>query len=220
MGTSPRPDRRLRSALERHTARRGQFQRSGQFPRVRSRAQTGPEHPHPRGRPVSHTSGPPRGPAAFACLHAMRRRASRRLRASPRAIDLDVTGAIVAPLSQIRPASYLGAGKVDEIAARVKEEDVGLVMVDCALSPVQQRNLEKAFGAKVIDRTGLILEIFGRRARTARARCRSNSPISTTRSPASCGHGPIWSASAAASAFSAAPAKPRSRPTAASSRSA
>ena len=83
-----------------------------------------------------------------------------------RAIDLDVTGAIVAPLSQIRPASYLGAGKVDEIAARVKEEDVGLVMVDCALSPVQQRNLEKAFGAKVIDRTGLILEIFGRRART------------------------------------------------------
>ena len=71
-----------------------------------------------------------------------------------RAIDLDVTGAIVAPLSQIRPASYLGAGKVDEIAARVKEEDVGLVMVDCALSPVQQRNLEKAFGAKVIDRTG------------------------------------------------------------------
>ena len=48
----------------------------------------------------------------------------------------------------------------------MKEEEVGLVMVDCALSPVQQRNLEKAFGAKVIDRTGLILEIFGRRART------------------------------------------------------
>lgn len=83
-----------------------------------------------------------------------------------RAIDLDVAGAIVAPLSQIRPAAYLGPGKVEEIAARVKEEEAGLVVVDCALSPVQQRNLEKAFGAKVIDRTGLILEIFGRRART------------------------------------------------------
>ncbi len=83
-----------------------------------------------------------------------------------RAIDLDVEGAIVAPLSQIRPATFLGPGKVEEIGARVKEEDVGLVVVDCALSPVQQRNLEKAFGAKVIDRTGLILEIFGRRART------------------------------------------------------
>ncbi len=82
------------------------------------------------------------------------------------AIDLDVIGAVVAPLTQIRPATFLGPGKVEEIGARVKEEEVGLVMVDCALSPVQQRNLEKAFGAKVIDRTGLILEIFGRRART------------------------------------------------------
>ncbi len=83
-----------------------------------------------------------------------------------RAIDLDVVGAISVSLSQIRPATYIGSGKVEEIAERVKAEDVGLVMVDCALSPVQQRNLEKAFDAKVIDRTGLILEIFGRRART------------------------------------------------------
>ncbi len=83
-----------------------------------------------------------------------------------RAIDLDVEGAFIAPLSQIRPASYLGPGKVEEVAERVKELEIGLVVVDCALSPVQQRNLEKAFGAKVIDRTGLILEIFGRRART------------------------------------------------------
>jgi len=82
------------------------------------------------------------------------------------AIDLDVVDALVIPLSQIRPASYLGKGKVEEIASRVKEEDIGLVFMDCALSPVQQRNLEKAFAAKVIDRTGLILEIFGRRART------------------------------------------------------
>ena len=69
-------------------------------------------------------------------------------------------------LSQLRPATYLGKGKVEEIAAIVASDDVALVYMDCALSPVQQRNLEKAFAAKVIDRTGLILEIFGRRART------------------------------------------------------
>ena len=83
------------------------------------------------------------------------------------AIDLAVIGSAVAPLGEIRPATYLGKGKVEEFAARVKEEEASLVVMDCALSPVQQRNLEKAFGAKVIDRTGLILEIFGRRARTA-----------------------------------------------------
>ena len=84
-----------------------------------------------------------------------------------RAIDLAVVGSAVASLSEIRPATYLGKGKVEELAARVKDEEVALVVMDCALSPVQQRNLEKAFAAKVIDRTGLILEIFGRRARTA-----------------------------------------------------
>ena len=83
-----------------------------------------------------------------------------------RAIDLDVVGGEIVMLSQLRPATFMGSGKVEEIAARVKAEEVALVMVDCALSPVQQRNLEKAFSAKVIDRTGLILEIFGRRART------------------------------------------------------
>ena len=83
-----------------------------------------------------------------------------------RAIDLDVIGREIAMLSQIRPATYLGKGKVEEIAEQVKHDEIGLVMMDCALSPVQQRNLEKAFAAKVIDRTGLILEIFGRRART------------------------------------------------------
>ncbi len=83
-----------------------------------------------------------------------------------RAIDLDVAGCEIVSLSQIRPATFLGTGKVEEIAERVKAEEASLVMVDCALSPVQQRNLEKAFSAKVIDRTGLILEIFGRRART------------------------------------------------------
>src|SRR6201988_3142531 len=83
-----------------------------------------------------------------------------------RAIDLDVVSSGIAPLSEIRPATYIGKGKVDELAGVIKGEEIGVVVMDCALSPVQQRNLEKAWGAKVLDRTGLILEIFGRRART------------------------------------------------------
>jgi GTP-binding protein HflX len=83
-----------------------------------------------------------------------------------RAIDLVVADSGLVPLQQIRPATYIGSGKVDEIAGLVKSHEAGLVVMDCALSPVQQRNLEKAWGAKVIDRTGLILEIFGKRART------------------------------------------------------
>ena len=83
-----------------------------------------------------------------------------------RAIDLDVIELGLVPVGDIRPATYLGKGKVDEIAGLVKSLEAGIVVVDCALSPVQQRNLEKAWSAKVLDRTGLILEIFGRRART------------------------------------------------------
>jgi GTPase len=83
-----------------------------------------------------------------------------------RAIDLDVAQAGIVQLSALRPATYLGKGKVDEIAGLAKTHEAGIVVMDCALSPVQQRNLERAWNAKVIDRTGLILEIFGRRART------------------------------------------------------
>ena len=82
------------------------------------------------------------------------------------AIDLDVVDSCLAMLTVIRPATYIGKGKVDDIAALVKSFNANLVVMDCALSPVQQRNLEKAWNAKVLDRTGLILEIFGRRART------------------------------------------------------
>lgn len=82
------------------------------------------------------------------------------------AIALEIVDAILVRLQQIQPATYIGPGKVEEIAAKVKAEEIALVVMDCALSPVQQRNLEKAFGSKVIDRTGLILEIFGQRART------------------------------------------------------
>jgi GTPase len=83
-----------------------------------------------------------------------------------RAIDLDVVDSGLVVLAQIRPATFIGTGKVDEIAGLVRGQEAGLVVMDCALSPVQQRNLEKAWNAKVLDRTGLILEIFGRRART------------------------------------------------------
>jgi GTP-binding protein HflX len=83
-----------------------------------------------------------------------------------RAIDLTVADTLIAPISQIRPATYLGKGKVEEITGLIAGHDIELVVMDCALSPIQQRNLEKAWGAKVLDRTGLILEIFGRRAKT------------------------------------------------------
>ncbi len=82
------------------------------------------------------------------------------------AIDLEVVAERMLPITQIRPATFLGKGNVSELAALVSAEDIDLVFMDCVLSPVQQRNLEKTFAAKVIDRTGLILEIFGRRART------------------------------------------------------
>jgi GTP-binding protein HflX len=86
------------------------------------------------------------------------------------AIELHVANAGIVTLGTIRPATYIGSGKVEEIAGVVRAEDAGVVFVDCALSPVQQRNLEKAWGAKVVDRTGLILEIFGARARTKEGR--------------------------------------------------
>jgi GTP-binding protein HflX len=83
-----------------------------------------------------------------------------------RAIDLDVAVAETVSLSRPRPATLLGSGTVDRLAERVKAEEITLVVIDSHLSPGQQRNLEKALNAKVIDRTGLILEIFGARART------------------------------------------------------
>jgi GTP-binding protein HflX len=82
------------------------------------------------------------------------------------AIDLHISRSMIVPLAAPRPSTFIGSGKVEEVAGFIRADGIGLVVMDCALSPVQQRNLEKAWGAKVIDRTGLILEIFGRRART------------------------------------------------------
>ncbi|MBU6475264.1 MAG: GTPase HflX, partial [Alphaproteobacteria bacterium] len=88
-----------------------------------------------------------------------------------RAIDLEIVHAEIVKLKAVTPATLLGSGTVQRVTDMIhawhdKGEEVGLVYVDCALSPVQQRNLEKEWHAKVIDRTGLILEIFGARART------------------------------------------------------
>jgi GTP-binding protein HflX len=82
------------------------------------------------------------------------------------AIDLDVVSGVIVPIADPRPATLLGTGKIEEIKAQLDANDSGLVIVDHPLTPVQQRNLEKEWNAKVIDRTGLILEIFGRRAST------------------------------------------------------
>ena len=86
------------------------------------------------------------------------------------AIDLDVVASGVVPVPEPRPATLFGAGKVEELKGFVRAEEASLVVVDHPLTPVQQRNLETAWDAKVLDRTGLILEIFGERARTREGR--------------------------------------------------
>jgi GTPase len=82
------------------------------------------------------------------------------------AIGLAVSHSMIVPLAAPRPATLIGTGKVAEITQIVKEHDAGLAIVNAQLSPIQQRNLEKAWNTKVLDRTGLILEIFGERAST------------------------------------------------------
>ena len=86
------------------------------------------------------------------------------------ALDLEVKGAELVALRAAAPATLFGKGRVAEIGGRCGEAHIDVVVVDDALSPIQQRNLERAWQVKVIDRTGLILEIFARRARTREGR--------------------------------------------------
>ncbi|MCJ7422394.1 GTPase HflX [Sphingomicrobium astaxanthinifaciens] len=86
------------------------------------------------------------------------------------AIGIEVTDALAFTVRQLRPATLLGGGQVEEIAAAAAADDVTLTIVDHMLSPVQQKTLEERLKTKVIDRTGLILEIFGERAATAEGR--------------------------------------------------
>lgn len=83
-----------------------------------------------------------------------------------KAINLNVVGREIIALREVRPASYIGRGSVERLGEVLKQLQAELVLMDCALTPIQQRNLEKAWQVKVIDRTALILEIFGERAQT------------------------------------------------------
>ena len=86
------------------------------------------------------------------------------------AIHLDVVVAEIAPLARPIPTTLLGSGKVEEIAILAKDQEPDVIIVNAHLSPVQQRNLEKAWNSKVLDRTAVILEIFGERAATREGR--------------------------------------------------
>jgi len=86
------------------------------------------------------------------------------------AIHLDVVEAQIAPLARPTPATLLGSGKVEEIAILAKAEEPEVIIVNAHLTPVQQRNLEQAWKSKVLDRTAVILEIFGERAQTKEGR--------------------------------------------------
>ena len=86
------------------------------------------------------------------------------------AIGVDVVAKRAFRLRQLRPATLFGKGQVEEIAGLARENEAGLLIVDAPLSPVQQKSLEEQVGTKVIDRTSLILEIFGERAATAEGR--------------------------------------------------
>ncbi|MCR9255981.1 MAG: GTPase HflX [Alphaproteobacteria bacterium] len=117
-------------------------------------------HPNPKSRPrdedtVSARSPEARLEEAVGLAHA---------------IDLDIVHAEVLNLPKINPATVFGPGQVANMAEMLAEMEISVVIVDGVLSPVQQRNLEKGLNAKVIDRTGLILEIFGARARTHEGR--------------------------------------------------
>lgn len=86
------------------------------------------------------------------------------------AIGVEVREKLAVKLRQPKPGTLIGSGQVDAIAETVRDEELQLAVFDAGLTPVQQRNLETQLGCKVIDRTGLILEIFGERARTAEGR--------------------------------------------------
>nr|WP_246832280.1 GTPase HflX [Thalassospira sp. MCCC 1A03138] len=86
------------------------------------------------------------------------------------ALDFEVVGAEVVPIAKTRPATLFGTGVVERLGNQIKAEEADIVMINGQLSPIQQRNLEREWKCKVIDRTGLILEIFADRARTREGR--------------------------------------------------
>ncbi len=87
-----------------------------------------------------------------------------------KAIDLEIISDQLISIKQIKPSTFFGPGKVEELSEFIKIQNIELCIVDHALTPVQQRNLEQTLKVKVLDRTGLILEIFGKRANTKEGR--------------------------------------------------
>ncbi|MGN1090984.1 MAG: GTPase HflX [Alphaproteobacteria bacterium] len=105
----------------------------------------------------------------FECADNLLRSSDARLNEAislTKAINLNVVGSKIIKIRQIRPSTLLGEGSVDSMMQDLQATQSDVVLIDCALSPIQQRNLEKIWQVKVIDRTALILEIFGERART------------------------------------------------------
>ena len=114
-------------------------------------------------------AGETAGPRSVPPLHSPQDRLAEAIGLA-HAIDLDVAEGLTVPVPHPRPSTLFGSGKVEEVRLRVEHEAIELVVVDHTVTPIQQRNLEKAWNAKVLDRTGLILEIFGRRAQTREGR--------------------------------------------------
>ncbi len=86
------------------------------------------------------------------------------------ALGVKVAAQQITPMRDIKVGKYLGSGKIEELASIIKARDINLVVINASLAPIQQRNLEETWNVKVIDRTGLILEIFALRARTKEGR--------------------------------------------------
>jgi GTPase len=110
---------------------------------------------------VNRTAAPP--------LHSLHDRLSEAVGLTE-AIDLNVAESRIVPVPNPRPATLFGPGKVEELKELIAAGSIGLVIIDHPVSPIQQRNLERDWNVKVLDRTGLILEIFGARARTKEGR--------------------------------------------------
>src|SRR5690606_38397864 len=82
------------------------------------------------------------------------------------AIALDVVHAEIVPLAKAKPGTLFGEGKIDELGEFIRNSEIDVVIIDGPVTPVQQRNLERSWQVKIVDRTGLIIEIFGERAQT------------------------------------------------------
>ncbi len=86
------------------------------------------------------------------------------------AINLRVCASEIIKLNRTKASTFLGLGALDACSSQISDKNIEVVIIDCALTPIQQRNLERHWNCKVVDRTGLILEIFGSRARTREGR--------------------------------------------------